>query len=84
MDEINKTPEEINSIVDTFKKEFVTEGSIVLDAWWEHGIMKVHIDGLRMVDEDGNPNPELEKVPAPGEYQGLPTMLELFPREEQE
>lgn len=71
----------LDEAVEAFKAEFVTEGSIVLDAWAEGEFIQVYIDGMRMTDEDMNPNPELDSIPAPGEYKGHPTMLVLFPRE---
>jgi len=67
----------IDATVAAFKAEFVKEGSLVLDAWWNRGFIVVYINGLEMADRQE----ELSKVPAPGEYQGLPTVLTLFPRQ---
>lgn len=69
-------------VVENFKAEFVKEGGLVLGAWYDEasGFLVVHIDGLRMADADVQE--EFAKVPAPGEYQGLPTVITLFPKEE--
>jgi len=68
-------------VVENFKKEFIKDGGIVLGAWYDEasGFLVVHIDPMRMVEEQE----ELSKVPAPGEYQGLPTVLTLFPQDQQ-
>lgn len=66
-------------VVENFKAEFVKEGSLVLDAWYDNGFIKVYVDPMRLGDADAQE--ELRSVPAPGEYQGLPTVLTLFPRD---
>ena len=69
-------------VVENFKAEFVKEGGIVLGAWYDEGspFLVVYIDPMRMADDDAQA--ELRTVPAPAEYQGLPTVLTLFPREQ--
>lgn len=68
-------------VVENFIAEFVKDGGIVLGAWFDERtkFLVVHIDPIRMGEEDGQK--ELLTIPAPGEYQGLPTVLTLFPRE---
>lgn len=63
--------------VAAFKKEFCTEGSIVLGAWFSNGFIQVHINPIGMDERQE----ELKKVPAPGEYMGFPTVITLFPRD---
>lgn len=82
MTEQNKQPVSLDEAITAFKAEFVTEGSIVLDAWAEGEFIQVYVDAMRMTDEDMNPSPELAKIPAPGEYKGHPTMLTLFPQDD--
>ncbi len=68
-------------VVENFKAEFMKEGSLVLGAWYDENtkFLVVHIDPLRMGDDDVQE--ERRAIPAPGEYQGLPTVLTLFPRD---
>jgi hypothetical protein len=70
-------------VVENFKAEFIKDGGIVLGAWFDEGskFLVVYVDPMRLSDE--GVQEELLKVPAPGEYQGLPTVLTLFPREQQ-
>jgi hypothetical protein len=68
-----------DAVVAAFLSEFSgKEGSIVTDAWWADGFIHVYVDGSRM--NDCKVLDELGKVPHSGEYQGLQTMLTVWPR----
>lgn len=67
-----KSPEEILA---EFKAEWVNkEGAGVLDAWLDDGWIKYHLDPEVMMSPD--------RVRVPFEYQGISTVLTLFPRED--
>lgn len=67
--------------VEAFKAEFVKEGAIVLDAWFDGEFIVVYVDMLGFEVEEMAE--KLQAVPAPGEYLGHPTMLTVFPREDE-
>lgn len=78
MTDQNNDPLSLDDAVEAFKAEFVTEDGLVLNAWANGEFIVVYIDGMKMTDEDLNPNPEMDKIPAPGEYEGHPTVLTLL------
>ncbi|MBX9693973.1 MAG: hypothetical protein K2Z81_16430 [Cyanobacteria bacterium] len=57
----------------TFKAQYCAVGTGIEDAWFDPvtNTLMVHINGMRM--SDAKFLDALEKVPAPGEYQGLRT-----------
>lgn len=67
------TPIDEEAALKAFKAEFVTPGSHVLDAWLSRGFIQYQIDPDKMVENLG-------KVPF--EYMGVPTVITLFPRED--
>lgn len=56
-----------------FKAEFVKPGSHVLDAWLSRGFIQYHVDPDQFAANMG-------KVPF--EYMGVPTIITLFPKDE--
>lgn len=77
MDQNNTTksnPSEAEILAE-FKKTFITEGSIVLDAWIVNGFIQYHLDPERFF-VDGKRN-----NPVPFEFMGMDTLLTLFPRD---
>ena len=67
------TPVDEEAALKAFKAEFVKPGSHVLDAWLSRGFIEYHVDPDQFAANMG-------KVPF--EYMGVPTIITLFPRED--
>lgn len=67
------TPVDEEAALKAFQAEFVKPGSHVLDAWLSRGFIQYHVDPDLFAANMG-------KVPF--EYMGVPTIVTLFPREE--
>lgn len=66
-------PVDEQAALEAFKAEFVKPGSHVLDAWLSRGFIQYQVDPDQFAANMG-------KVPF--EYMGVPTIITLFPRED--